>query len=45
MELREFFSEDAIKLELEGDTKDDVLKELIGLLSLDEKAFRKLLGR
>ena len=34
MELREFFSEDAIKLELEGDTKDDVLKELIGLLVL-----------
>ena len=38
MELREFFSEDAVKLELEGTTKDDVLKELIGLLGLDEKA-------
>jgi mannitol/fructose-specific phosphotransferase system IIA component (Ntr-type) len=38
MELREFFSEDAIKLELEGNTKDDVLKELIALLGLDEKA-------
>jgi mannitol/fructose-specific phosphotransferase system IIA component (Ntr-type) len=38
MELREFFSEDAVKLELEGETKDDVLKELIGLLGLDEKA-------
>src|SRR6187431_805844 len=38
MELREFFSEDAIKLELEGDTKDDVLRELIGLLKLDEKS-------
>ena len=38
MELREFFSEDAIKLELEGTTKDDVLKELIGLLGLDEKS-------
>lgn len=37
MELREFFSEDAVKLELAGSTKDDVLKELIGLLSLDEK--------
>jgi mannitol/fructose-specific phosphotransferase system IIA component (Ntr-type) len=37
MELREFFSEDAIKLELEGETKDDVLKELIGLLKLGEK--------
>ena len=38
MELREFFSEDAIKLELEGTTKDDVLKELIGLLGLEEKS-------
>jgi nitrogen PTS system EIIA component len=38
MELREFFSQDAIKLELEGNTKDDVLKELIALLGLDEKA-------
>ena len=37
MELREFFSEDAIKLELEGTSKDDVLMELIGLLKLDEK--------
>src|SRR5256885_8867770 len=38
MELREFFSEDAIKLELEGETKDDILKELIALLKLDEKS-------
>lgn len=38
MELREFFSEDAVKLELEGTTKDDVLKELISLLALDEKS-------
>jgi mannitol/fructose-specific phosphotransferase system IIA component (Ntr-type) len=38
MELREFFSEDAIKLELEGTTKDEILKELIGLLKLDEKS-------
>lgn len=38
MELREFFSEDAIKLEVEGNTKDDVLKELIALLGLDEKS-------
>lgn len=38
MELREFFSEDAVKLELEGNTKDDVLKELISLLKLDDKA-------
>ena len=38
MELREFFAEDAIQLNLEGATKDDVLKELIGLLKLDEKS-------
>lgn len=38
MELREFFSEDAIKLELEGTTKDDILKELISLLHLDDKS-------
>lgn len=37
MELREFFSEDAVKLDIEGTTKDDVLRELIGLLGLDEK--------
>lgn len=37
MELREFFSEDAIKLELDGNTKDEILRELIGLLKLDEK--------
>jgi mannitol/fructose-specific phosphotransferase system IIA component (Ntr-type) len=37
MELREFFSEDAIKLELAGTTKDEVLTELISLLKLDGK--------
>jgi mannitol/fructose-specific phosphotransferase system IIA component (Ntr-type) len=38
MELRDFFSEEAIKLELEGTAKDDILKELIGLLGLDDKS-------
>ena len=38
MELREFFSADAVKLELAGTSKDEVLKELIGLLALDEKS-------
>jgi PTS system nitrogen regulatory IIA component len=38
MELREFFSEDAVRLELESTSKDDVLKELIGLLKLDDKS-------
>src|SRR5688572_32746271 len=37
MELREFFTEEAIQLELRADSKDDILKELIGLLGLDEK--------
>ncbi|MBB4635341.1 PTS sugar transporter subunit IIA [Longimicrobium terrae] len=38
MELREFFTEDAIKLDLQGSGKDEILKELIGLLGLDEKS-------
>lgn len=38
MELREFFSEDAVALDLQGETKDDVLREMIGLLGVDEKA-------
>ena len=38
MELREFFSEEAVQLELQGTSKDEVLKELIGLLKLDDKS-------
>ena len=38
MELREFFSEDAIKLNVAGSSKDEVLKELIALLKLDDKS-------
>ena len=38
MELREFFSEDVVKLELESTSKDDVLKEMIALLDVDEKS-------
>src|SRR3982750_19025 len=38
MELRDFFSEDANKRDLQGNTKDDILKELIGLLGLDDKS-------
>ena len=38
MHLREFFSEDAINLDLEATTKDVVLKEMVGLLKLDEKS-------
>lgn len=38
MELREFFNEDVIKLDLAGDNKDDILKELISLLELPGKS-------
>lgn len=38
MHLREFFSPDAIALDLQGQTKDEVLRELISLLKLDDKA-------
>ncbi len=38
MELREFFSEDVVNLDLKGDNKDEVLKELIALLKLPEKS-------
>ena len=38
MQLRDFFSTDSVKLDLEADTKDEVLKELVGLLGLDEKS-------
>lgn len=38
MELREFFTEDGIQLDLQGETKDEILKELISLLKLDEKS-------
>lgn len=38
MQLRDFFTKDAIELELEAETKDDALKELVGLLDLDEKS-------
>ena len=38
MHLREFFSPDAISLDLQATEKDGILKELIGLLKLDEKS-------
>lgn len=38
MLLREFFRDDAINLSLAAHAKDDVLKELIKLLKLDEKS-------
>jgi len=38
MRLKDFFSPDSVSLALKGDGKEDVLKELIGLLHLDEKS-------
>ena len=38
MRLRELFTEDVVKLDLESDTKDEALRELVGLLDLDAKA-------
>ena len=37
MELREFFDKEAISLTLAAETKDDVLRELVSLLDLEEK--------
>jgi nitrogen PTS system EIIA component len=38
MKLREFFTPDAVALDLISDNKDDLLKELVSLLGLDDKA-------
>ena len=38
MKLREFFDREAIDLDLQGSSKDEILKELIRLLHLDEKS-------
>jgi len=38
MRLKDFFSADAVSLALQGTSKDEILKELIGLLRLDEKS-------
>lgn len=38
MKLRELFTPDSVELDLQSDSKDEVLKELIQLLRLDEKS-------
>jgi nitrogen PTS system EIIA component len=38
MILRDFFNREAINLDLQGETKDEILRELVGLLGLDEKS-------
>ena len=36
--LREFFSADAVKLDLAAETKDDAIRELVSAFGLDEKS-------
>jgi nitrogen PTS system EIIA component len=38
MKLRELFTPESVKLTLQSEAKDDILKELIELLQLDEKS-------
>ena len=38
MKLRDLFTPERVSLELESDSKDDILKELIRLLALDDKS-------
>ena len=38
MRLRELFSADAVKLDLQAESKDDILQELVSLLRLDPKS-------
>ena len=38
MKLREFFTADVVSLDLQSDTKDGILKELVALLRLDPKS-------
>jgi mannitol/fructose-specific phosphotransferase system IIA component (Ntr-type) len=43
MHLQDFFSPDAINLQLRGGSKDDILAELVGLLKMDERSSGTLL--
>jgi mannitol/fructose-specific phosphotransferase system IIA component (Ntr-type) len=43
MHLKDFFSPDAINLQLRGGSKDDILAELVGLLKMDERSSGTLL--
>ena len=49
MLLREFFTDDAISLDLKGNSKEEILLELVKLLKLDEKSestlVKKLMSR
>jgi nitrogen PTS system EIIA component len=43
MYLKDFFSPDAINLQLRGGSKDEILAELVGLLRMDERSSGTLL--
>jgi nitrogen PTS system EIIA component len=43
MHLKDFFSPDAINLQLRGGSKDDILAELVELLRMDERSSGTLL--
>jgi mannitol/fructose-specific phosphotransferase system IIA component (Ntr-type) len=38
MRLKDLFSADVVRLDLKAETKDELLKELVSLLALDEKS-------
>ncbi len=38
MKLRELFTQEVVDLEIKSESKDEILKELIGLLGMDEKS-------
>ena len=38
MKLRELFAPEVVNLDIQAESKDDILKELIGLLGMDEKS-------
>src|SRR5215213_3958206 len=43
MHLKDFFSADAVNLQLRAGSKDDILAELVGLLRMDERSSGTLL--
>jgi mannitol/fructose-specific phosphotransferase system IIA component (Ntr-type) len=43
MNLKEFFSPDAVNLTLRGNSKDEILAEMVGLLRVDERSSGTLL--
>ncbi|RMH16114.1 MAG: PTS sugar transporter subunit IIA, partial [Gemmatimonadetes bacterium] len=38
MRLHDLYTADAVNLDLRGETKDDILREMVALLGMDEKA-------